>query len=220
MLRLGAVVALLGFAFATPALACLYDCYWSGPGLPNYSLSTIPSVIRVVGYGADGSLDPAGEFTVVVRGISGNTLPLTQVTLDFAGAAPGQICDVAIPQCHTFLESEQRVTAVAGSGGIARFRIAGCAMNPGDGTGPSGGLVSVYICGVLVKQVPAVFVDQAGQDGADANDLSAWLGDFGSSNYFSRSDYDGNGILGANDLSLWLGLQGAGGSALGCANHP
>ena len=46
--------------------------------------------------------------------------------------------------------------------------------------------------------------------GLGANDLSAWLTDFGSGFQFGRCDYDCSGGIGANDLSFWLVAYGSG----------
>jgi hypothetical protein len=53
----------------------------------------------------------------------------------------------------------------------------------------------------------------------DANDMSAWLGDFFTAQLFGRSDYDCSGWVGANDLSMWFGAFGSGTMAESCASH-
>ena len=75
----------------------------------------------------------------------------------------------------------------------------------------------IFANGTLLQTptVSAFDLDNAG--GVGANDLSAWLTDFGSGNPYGRSDYDCSGGIGANDLSLWLGEFGNGTSASSCA---
>lgn len=59
--------------------------------------------------------------------------------------------------------------------------------------------------------------DLNGETGVGANDLSAWLGDFGTGDPYGRSDYDCSGNVGANDFSLWLTAFGAGTQLASCA---
>jgi hypothetical protein len=49
--------------------------------------------------------------------------------------------------------------------------------------------------------------------------MSAWLGDFYTGQPFGRSDFDCSGNVGANDLSMWLGVFGSQTMAESCTSH-
>lgn len=199
---------------------CPHQCPEPGTWVPWYGNSTVPSLIRVAGFGADGVLDPLSEVTIVVRDLANNPLAGALVSFDFSGCAPATICAVSSSTCHELDVPNQRVHTVTDANGVVTLRFAGTANNPGGAPALGDELVELFVCGTLLASRPAVFFDMNGGDGVGAGDLSAWLTDFNMISIWLRGDYDGNGALGANDLSLWLTAAGTGRSALGCQQMP
>ena len=180
--------------------------------------STAPANIALVG-SAGGISDVAhGQFTVVARGgVDGYPLAGARVAVDFSNAADLSLCpDQLDPDVTVF--PGPNVQKVTDSEGRATFTILGGS----NGAGNASSLLEygrIYVNGTLVKSPTVAAYDLDGGSGVGANDLSAWLGDFGTGEPFGRSDFDASGTVGANDLSVWLSVYGAGLSATSCALH-
>ena len=184
-------------------------------GVPSPTLSTTPSCITLVG-SLSGTPDAAGQFTVVVRDLAGNPLNGASVVIDLSNCLDLAICDDqldanALVNCGA--KTTRKFTNALGS---VTFIVLGGSNGGGNASTLLGG-GRIYANGTLIQSptVSAFDLDNAG--GVGANDLSAWLGDFGAGQPFGRSDYDCSGNIGANDLSLWLGEFGLGTSASSCA---
>ena len=184
-------------------------------GVPSPTLSTTPTCISLVG-SLSGAPDPAGQFTIVVRDLAGNPLNGASVVIDLSLCGDLAICNdqldgAALVNCGA--KTTRKFTNPLGS---VTFIVLG-GSNGGGNASSLLGAGRIYANGTLIQSptVSAFDLDDAG--GVGANDLSAWLGDFGSGSPFGRSDYDCSGNIGANDLSLWLGEFGAGTSASSCA---
>jgi hypothetical protein len=163
-----------------------------------------------------GVADPAGAFQVVVRSVTCTPLPGSTVTIDFGACTPdihigsAQISPVTV-DC-----AGRRVSAVTDANGIARFIVLGGASNP---TGATPGYTAqgfcqsvptcakVYADGFLLASIAVSTYDQNMSGGVNPADVSAWLGDIFSGQYFGRSDYDANGLLSPVDLSKLLGVS-------------
>ena len=74
----------------------------------------------------------------------------------------------------------------------------------------------IFKNGTLIQFPTVSAYDLDSSSGVGANDLSAWLTDFGTGNPYGRCDYDCSGGIGANDLSLWLTAFGSGTMAISC----
>jgi hypothetical protein len=186
--------------------------------VPSPSTSSVPDLLTLVGRDGVGAIDPADPFTVVVRKLSGNPVPGAYVILDFVDCTDLRFCtDQGDPNVTVVCEN-RAIRAFADGQGQVTLRIAGCAVNSGASPGPTDPALKVYADGVLLKVVRAAAFDQNGCNGADPNDLSAWLKDSFSGQAYARSDYNGDGALDPNDLSLWLAASFSGASVLGCGS--
>lgn len=184
-------------------------------GVPSETNSTKPACISMVGSVA-GVPDAAGQFTVIVRDLANNPLNGASVVIDLSNAGDLAICDDqldvdALVNCAA--KTVRKFTDVTGS---VTFIVLGGSNGGGNAsTLLNGG--RIYANGTLIGSPTVSAFDLDGSSGVGANDLSAWLGDFGSGQNYGRSDYDCSGGIGANDLSLWLGAFGSGASAASCA---
>lgn len=187
---------------------------------PSPTWSTWPSAISLVGTsgGVADSLD--GTFEVVVRDIANNPTGGVPVWIDLSSAPDLRFC---ADQGGNVSCSARYVSQLTDSRGIARFALTGGAR---AGVPPSGrGSVHLFADGLdlTVFGPPGGLVmsayDLDGVGGVGGNDLSLWLGDFGSLVYGQRDDYDSDGVVGGNDLSLLLKVWGSGHSNQSCASY-
>ncbi len=203
------VLALTAISFV-PRPAC---------AIPPGPFATIPGVIWLVGQ-SGGVPDPRGSFTVTVRDLANNPIPGADVILDLSQCFDLRLAAVQ-PYPGLVVECPpRRVRAITDASGVARFCIAGSAVN--SGASPGAGFVkgTMYVNNTVVGHVEVAALDQTGDDGLSAGDLSAWIADFLSGSAFGRSDYDGNGSLGANDMAIWVKCFLAAGSVQGAASLP
>jgi hypothetical protein len=184
-------------------------------GVPSAINSSTPPCIRLVGSLAGVPDAAAGQFTVIVRDLANNPLNGASVVIDLSGCLDIRMCndqlDVnALVNCGA--KTTRKFTNALGS---VTFTVLGGSNGGGNASTLLGG-GRIFANGTLIQSptVSAFDLDNAG--GVGANDLSAWLGDFGSGQPYGRSDYDCTGTIGANDLSQWLGQFGAGTSASSC----
>jgi hypothetical protein len=183
--------------------------------VPSAGNSTTPACITLVGNTA-GIADPLGTFTVTVRDLANNPLNGASVVIDLINCTDLAICDdqldgAALVNCAA--KTTRKFTDALGQ---VSFTVVGGSNGGGNATTLLGG-GRIYANGTLIGSPTVSAIDLDGASGVGANDLSAWLGDFGSGFAFGRSDYDCSGDIGANDLSLWLGAFGGGASAASCA---
>ena len=188
-------------------------------GVPSPANSTTPLCISLVG-SLSGAPDAAGSFNIVVRDLANNPLNGASVVIDLSGCGDLSICSDQL-DANALVNCGAKTTRKFTDGpgptlGQVTFIVLGGSNGGGNASTLLGG-GRIYANGTLIQSptVSAFDLDDAG--GVGANDLSAWLGDFGSGSAFGRSDYDCSGSIGANDLSLWLGSFGAGTSASSCA---
>lgn len=179
--------------------------------VPCASCSTLPAGIRLVGT-TGGVADPLGTFTVTVRDLANNLIANSSVVIDFTGNTPDIRIQSSQPAAGLTVDcGTKTVRALTNASGVATFTIVGRSTSGAF----SGFLLgAIYADGVLLGNRTVAAYDQDGAGGLGANDLSAWLSDFGAGNLAGRSDYDFSSSLGANDLSSWLGAFGAGGSTV------
>ena len=184
-------------------------------GVPSAAQSTVPACITLVGSLA-GVPDAAGTFTVTVHDLANNPINGASVVCDFSGCTDIAICNDQLDANATVNCGAKTTRKFTDALGNVTFTILGGSNGGGNATTLLNG-GKVFANGVLLKNPTVSAFDLDGAGGVGANDLSAWLGDFGSGQNFGRSDYDCSGGIGANDLSLWLGNFGAGTSASSCA---
>ena len=184
--------------------------------VPSAANSTAPACISLVGSLAGVPDAAAGQFTVIVRDLANNPLSGSSVVIDFSGCLDLAICQDqldanALVNCGA--KTTRKFTDALGS---VTFTVLGGSNGGGNASTLLNG-AKIFANGTLIKTPTASAFDLDNAGGVGANDLSAWLGDFGSGQNYGRSDYDCSGNIGANDLSLWLGEFGAGTSASSCA---
>jgi hypothetical protein len=185
-------------------------------GVPSPGNSTTPDCITLVGSLAGVPDAAAGQFTVIVRDLANNPLNGASVVIDLSFANDLAICDDqldanALVNCAA--KTTRKFTDVTGS---VTFTVLGGSNGAGNAsTLLNGG--RIFANGTLIKSPTVAAYDLDGSSGVGANDLSAWLTDFGTGNPYGRSDFDCSGGVGANDLSFWLTEFGAGTSAASCS---
>lgn len=201
------IVALLALISASPARA---------GGGPSPTLSTVPSTIVLVG-SANGGPDAAmGQFTVVARDLANNPLNGASIVIDLSACEDLHLCaDQLDPNVlvNCAAKTARKFTDVTGT---VTFSVLGGSNGAGSATTLLNG-ARIYGNGSLMGSPTVAAYDLDGAAGVGANDLSAWLTDFGTGETYGRADYDGGNTIGANDLSLWLTAYGAGGSTSSCA---
>lgn len=205
LVRKATLLAAAGLFIASAAMA----------GVPSPGNSTVPPCITLVGNTA-GVPDPAGSFTVIVRDLANNPLNGASVVIDLSGCTDIAICSdqldaAAIVNCAA--KTTRKFTDITGT---VSFIVLGGSNGAGNATTLLGG-AKIFANGTLIGSPTASTFDLDGASGVGANDLSAWVTDFGSGQSFGRSDYDCSGSIGANDLSLWVTEFGGGASAASCA---
>ena len=197
-------------ALALPSLALA--------GVPSAGNSTAPACISLVGSIGGVPASATGGFTVVVRDLANNPWPGASVVIDISTALDLFICADQLDPAATVNCGGKSVRKLTAADGSAHFTVLGGS----NGAGHFPTLVNhgrIYANGVLLNQPTVSAYDLDGSSGLGANDLSAWLGDFGSGQPYGRSDYDCSGTLGANDLSLWLSAYGSGAMVESCASR-
>ncbi|MCE9628254.1 MAG: hypothetical protein K8R56_10115 [Candidatus Eisenbacteria bacterium] len=205
LLRKAALLAAAGVFITSAAMA----------GVPSPGNSTVPACISLVGNAA-GIPDAAGTFSVTVRDLANNPLNGASVVIDLSGCTDLSICDDQLDAGALVNCAAKTTRKFTDALGAVSFTVLGGSNGGGNATTLLGG-GKIYANGVLIGSPTASAYDLDGASGVGANDLSAWLGDFGSGNAFGRSDYDCSGGIGANDLSLWLGDFGSSASTTSCA---
>ncbi len=206
LVRKAALLTAAGVFVASAALA----------GVPSPGNSTVPACVTLVGSLAGTPDAAAGQFTVTVRDLANNPLNGASVVIDLSGCTDLAICDdqldaAAVVNCAA--KTSRKFTGLTGQ---ATFTVLGGSNGAGNATTLLGG-GKIYANGVLIGSPTVAAYDLDGSSGVGANDLSAWLTDFGSGISYGRSDFDCSGGVGANDLSLWLTEFGNGTSSASCA---
>jgi hypothetical protein len=174
----------------------------SGIPVPH---GTMPPAITLVGTNAGVPLGVVGPFVVNVRDQANNTLGGVPVVVDLSACGDLELCadqhdPAALVNCAS--KTVRKFTNVAGD---VTFNVLGSSHGVAT-TGLGGG--KVYAGGVLIGTLTVTAPDLDGVGGVGINDLSLWLGDFGSHQTWGRSDFDYSGTLGVNDLSVWLTIYG------------
>ena len=192
--------------------------------VPSPANSTVPNVIHLVGANGAGTVvDPVGNYTVVVKDLANNPVQNSSVVVDFSlcgifdtNINTGQIHPGVTVDCPT-----KTVRGLTDATGTFTFRVRGAAHNVSAGNAPGNNTPCgrVYADGVLMKATVGVggatnlgtngiIVSTYNQNGANnpfdgftAVDFSIFAGDFFSANYYTRSDYNGDGIKSPLDLS-------------------
>jgi len=191
---------LLALAIAAPGVA------WASP--PSPANSTVPSCITLVG-SSGGVAAAVGQFTVVVKDLANNPIAGAVVSVDLLSCPDLHFCAEQLDPAAVVDCANKRVNKATDAAGSVTFTLLGGSNGAGNAvTLLNGG--NVYENGTLIGRPTVSTFDLDGQSGVGANDLAAWLTDFGTGNNLGRSDYDCNNCLGANDLSLWLTAFGSG----------
>ena len=192
-------------ALTLPAL-CLGLASSAIAKLPDPASCEVPDHVVLVARQADGTADPFGTFSILIRNLAGNPQPNTYVLLDFTACPDLRICsDQGDPNVSVDC-SYRSVRAFTGMDGRVTFTIIGSAINSGGSPGATGPNVNVYADGVFLKTIRVAAIDEDGAGGVDGADLSLFLADYFSGQTFARSDFDGDGVLSGNDLSVWHGV--------------
>ena len=195
------LVAVPGFAWASPP-----------PGGDN---STVPGCITLVGT-AGGVPAPEGQFRVVVKDLANNPVVGAVVAVDLSFCADLHLCADQLDPNATVNCAAKRVTKLTDGAGSVFFTVLGGSNGAGNATTLLNG-GRVFENGTLIGSPTVSAFDLDGSAGVGANDLSAWLTDFGSGQNFGRSDFDCSNNVGSNDLSLWLSVYGSGTMTSSCA---
>ena len=197
-------------ALASPSLT-----HASPPTAVNTSA---PSCISLVAAHVGVPAQAAGQFTVIVRDLANNPVAGAVVVIDLSIAPDLKLCADQLDPAATVDCAHKTVSKLTAADGSVQFTILGGS----NGAGNAVTLLNngrIFANGTLIQQPTVSAYDLDGSSGVGANDLSAWLTDFGSGQNFGRSDYDCSGSIGANDLSFWLTAFGSGAMSESCASH-
>ena len=206
LVRKATLLAAAGLLIASAAMA----------GVPSAANSTTPACITLVGSLAGVPDAAAGQFTVIVRDLASNPLNNASVVIDVSGCLDISICDDQL-DVNAFVNCGGKTTRkFTNALGSVSFTVLGGSNGAGNASTLLGG-GKIFANGTLIQTPTVAAYDLYGASGVGANDLSAWLTDFGSGFAYGRSDYDCSGGVGANDLSFWLTEFGNGTSASSCA---
>jgi hypothetical protein len=175
---------------------------------------TSPACISLVG--TNGVVPAAaGQFEVICRDLANNPLVGAVVVIDLSTCPDLVLCVNQMDPNATVDCVRKTVTKLTAADGSVHFTVLGGSNGAGNAvTLLDGGMI--FANGVLIGRPTVSTYDLDGSGGVGANDLSAWLGDFGTGNNFGRSDYDCSRSVGANDLSLWLDAYGSGTMTASC----
>jgi hypothetical protein len=182
------------------------------PSPPNW---TAPSCIALVGSHAGVPAMAFGQFTLVGRDLANNPLSGVTAVLDLSACLDLELCADQLDADAIVNCAAKTVQKLTDANGQVTFTVLGGGNGSPATTLLNGG--RIYGNGQLILSPTISAFDLDGSGGVGANDLSTWLGDFGSGQAYGRSDYDCSGTLGANDLSMWLGAYGSGTMAESCS---
>ncbi len=213
-MKLAAILLLLAAALPAAAFA-----------VPCPACSTFPPYIMLAG-SQGGIPDPTAAFSIVVRDFANNPVPNSSVRIDLTNCSDTRLCrfqhaganvDCASKSVQGFTDVNGRIT----------LTIVGAGLNNGGAPGPGAGCARIFADGTLLGTATVVIADQnggfqpPGSQGMDVIDLTSFLVDYGSGNYYGRSDYSAlfgfdRGVLTVVDLSKFLQIFGTGFSSQGC----
>jgi len=177
--------------------------------------SSTPGCINLVGSNGVTPASDFGSFTVIVRDIANNPVVGANVVIDLSGALDIVLCADQLDPGLVVNCAAKTVSHPTDATGSVTFTLLGGSNGAGHAsTLLQGG--KIFANGTLLQSPTVPAYDLDGHGGVGANDLSAWLGDFGSGQPYGRSDYDCTGTIGANDLSQWLRAFGSGEMGSSC----
>ncbi|MEO5616230.1 MAG: hypothetical protein ABIS67_00520 [Candidatus Eisenbacteria bacterium] len=193
-LRVRALIVAAG-CFALPFPAIAGNVY-----PPN---CTSPAMVTLVGHDGAGVSDPIADVSVIVRDLAQNLIANSTVELRFAGFTDLKIAQFpALPGLSVHCETSS-VFGFTDAAGRVNFRVMGRTDPSIAAQGAQGPTLEIYADGRFLSRVPVAVLDRDG-NGMGTTDLSAWLADYFSNQYWARSDMDGDLALSAGDLSVWL----------------
>lgn len=150
--------------------------------------STVPSCITLVG--SDGTNASAlGTFTVIHRDLANNPIPGAQIVVDLSNANDMHLCAQQLAPGIVMDCPHNRAIGITDANGRATFTLLGGSNGAGNASSLLNG-GRIYADGVLLGSPTVAAYDLDGGSGVGANDLSAWLADFGSGVPYGRCDHD------------------------------
>lgn len=212
-MRTTRVRALLWVFLAIPATASASPCL-----IGQVANSTTPLCFPLVGALASTPAAGFGQFTVTVRDLANNPCVGAVIVIDLSGAPDLAICADQLDPAATVDCAHKTIAKTTGTGGSVNFTVLG-GSNGGRNAVTLLSAGKIFANGTQIQSPTVSAFDLDGSGGVGANDLSAWLGDFGSGQPYGRSDYDCSGGVGANDLSLWLNAFASGTMAESCTTQ-
>ena len=180
-----------------------------------------PCGVNLVGT-SGGTADPHGEITLRV-GLAPLCTPVPNVPVQLELAACGP--DIRFCSQQPSWPGPASCTLLYGftnDDGEITFRLVGGANNttgavPGYAGAPcTQGCMVVRINGAISGRLSVGAFDQNGNGGVNPADISVWLVDGFSGQYFARSDFDFNNLVSPADLSLLLDVSLDGQSQQSC----
>jgi hypothetical protein len=206
LVRKATLLTAAGMLIASAAMA----------GVPSAANSTTPTCITLVGSLAGTPDAAAGQFSLTVRDLANNPLNGASVVIDLSGCLDLAICNDQLDANALVNCGAKTTRKFTNASGVVTFTVLGGSNGAGNASTLLGG-GRIFANGTLIQSPTVAAFDLDGASGVGANDLSAWLTDFGAGQPYGRSDYDCSGGIGANDLSFWLTEFGNGTSASSCA---
>ena len=183
---------------------------------PSPANSTVPSCISLVGSHGSVPAHAFGAFGVTIRDLANNPVPGAMVTVDLSGCPELYLCADQLDPDATVNCVQKTVSKHADALGMVHFTLLGGSIGAGQAVTPLNG-GKLFWDGQLLGSPTVSAFDLDGSGGVSINDLSVWIGDFGTTQPFGRCDYDCNASVGINDLSLWLRAFGSNTQTESCA---
>jgi hypothetical protein len=182
------------------------------PTPPNWpgSKSTIPKGLSIVGSSAAGADVALGIFHVFAAQFS-DPANGSSVEIDLHLVPGVRIASPQPDESETTRCDRVTVRKFTLANGVADLTVVGGSSGTSVAPGPSTARITVD--SILFGEVPVAIYDLDGSGGLGSGDLSIWLSDYGTGQFYGRDDYDFDGVLGTNDLSLWLTAFGTGASS-------
>lgn len=184
---------------------------------PSNANSSTPACITLVGAAGVVPATSFGTFEVINRDLANNPVVGAAIVIDLSQCPDLRLCADQLDPDAVVDCVNKSVTKRTDVNGTVHFTLLGGSNGSGNAVTLLGG-GKIYANGVLIGSPTASAYDLDGVAGVGVNDLSCWLGDFGSGQNWGRSEFDCNGSVGVNDLSVWLAAYGSGTQVASCAS--
>lgn len=216
------MVGLFGCSNETPSHSNQNGISSPAPEPDGANLTFTTSHNSIILGGVNGSYEPdplCGIEITVHNGLAVEVDAPCELRWNESDYPTRVVCIAGSGTTHTFGDGVQHLYATTDAYGVARFRISGfyantisCGGGQGDSSNPR--KVSLYIDGLLQSSTfcNVSTADLNATGGVTNADVTKFNIDKNCANYYSRSDFDGNGFVNSADLDIISGIVSGGNS--------